>query len=73
MHVCMYDMCVCVYKHTCMCVCARSVRAKHFLISEDGVVKLSGLRTVVPMIDEGTRLKVSESTSLCKLSKWHHY
>ena len=38
----------------------RSVRAKHFLIHEGGVVKLSGLRTVAPMIEEGSRLKVSE-------------
>lgn len=37
----------------------RSVRAKHFLIHEDGVVKLSGLRSVAPMIEEGSRLKVS--------------
>jgi len=37
----------------------RSVRAKHFLISEDGMVKLSGLRTMVSMIEEGSRLKVS--------------
>lgn len=37
----------------------RSVRAKHFLIHEDGMVKLSGLRSVAPMIEEGSRLKVS--------------
>ena len=37
----------------------RSVRAKHFLIHEDGSVKLSGLRSVVPMIEEGSRLKVA--------------
>lgn len=35
----------------------RSVRAKHFLIHKDGVVKLSGLRSVVPMIEDGSRLK----------------
>ena len=43
---------------------ARSVRAKHFLISEDGAVKLSGLRTVVPMIEEGSRLKVCKAQSM---------
>ena len=36
----------------------RSVRAKHFLIHEDGVVKLSGLRSVVSMIEDGARVKV---------------
>lgn len=36
----------------------RSVRAKHFLIHEDGVVKLSGLRSLTSMIEEGTRIKV---------------
>ena len=35
----------------------RSIRAKHFLISEDGVVKLSGLRSMISMINEGTRQK----------------
>lgn len=35
----------------------RSVRAKHFLIHEHGMVKLSGLRNVAPMIGEGSRLK----------------
>ncbi|XP_065889402.1 STE20-related kinase adapter protein alpha-like [Dysidea avara] len=33
----------------------RSVRAKHFLISCDGTVKLSGLRTTISTIQEGTR------------------
>ena len=36
----------------------RSVRAKHFLIHEDGIVKLSGLRSVVSMIEDGARVKV---------------
>ncbi|CAI8034428.1 STE20-related kinase adapter protein alpha [Geodia barretti] len=35
----------------------RSVRAKHFLIHEDGIVKLSGLRSVVSMIEDGARVK----------------
>ena len=35
----------------------RSIKAKHFLISEDGVVKLSGLRSMISMINEGTRQK----------------
>ena len=38
----------------------RSVRAKHFLIHEDGVVKLSGLRNLTSMIEEGSRIKVIE-------------
>lgn len=33
----------------------RSVRAKHFLISRDGTVKLAGLRTAISMIQSGTR------------------
>lgn len=48
-----------IYVVVTLFVCFRSVRAKHFLIHEDGIVKLSGLRTVVPMIEEGSRLKVS--------------
>ena len=36
----------------------RSIRAKHFLIHEDGVVKLSGLRSITSMIEEGARVKV---------------
>ena len=39
-------------------VYVRSVRAKHFLIHEDGIVKLSGLRSVVCMIEDGARVKV---------------
>ena len=39
---------------------SRSIRAKHFLIHEDGVVKLSGLRSMVSMIDGGSRVKVGE-------------
>jgi STE20-related kinase adapter protein alpha len=35
----------------------RSIRAKHFLIHEDGVVKLSGLRSITSMIEEGARVK----------------
>lgn len=42
----------------------RSVRAKHFLIHEDGMIKLSGLRSVAPMIEEGSRLKVSGGNML---------
>lgn len=41
-------------------VFSRSIRAKHFLIHEDGVVKLSGLRSMVSMIDGGSRVKVGE-------------
>lgn len=33
----------------------RSIRAKHFLISEDGSVKLSGLRSMISVISEGAR------------------
>lgn len=36
----------------------RSIKAKHFLIHESGTVKLSGIRSVIPMIDSGTRRKV---------------
>lgn len=35
----------------------RSVRAKHFLIHENGLVKLSGLRSVVSMMKDGSRMK----------------
>ena len=35
----------------------RSIRAKHFLIHKDGVVKLSGLRSIASMISEGARIK----------------
>ncbi|XP_064390900.1 STE20-related kinase adapter protein alpha-like [Halichondria panicea] len=35
----------------------RSVRAKHFLIHENGQVKLSGLRSVVSMMKDGSRMK----------------
>ena len=41
-------------------VFSRSIRAKHFLIHEDGVVKLSGLRSMVSMIDGGSRVKVGK-------------
>jgi len=34
------------------------VRAKHFLIHENGQVKLSGLRSVVSMMKDGSRMKV---------------
>lgn len=40
----------------------RSIRAKHFLIHEDGIVKLSGLRSLVSMIDGGSRMKVCPAT-----------
>ena len=40
----------------------RSIRAKHFLIDESGVVKLSGLRSMVSLIQGGTRKKVSWCT-----------
>ena len=43
--------------HVCFCN-YRSIRAKHFLIHEDGVVKLSGLRSITSMIEEGARMKV---------------
>ena len=43
--------------HSCLCLC-RSIRAKHFLIHVDGVVKLSGLRSVTSLIEEGARAKV---------------
>lgn len=42
----------------------RSIRAKHFLIHEDGTVKLSGLRSVVSMIEGGARVKVFKSIFL---------
>lgn len=35
----------------------RSVRAKHFLIHSSGVVKLSGLRTMVQMLESGERMR----------------
>lgn len=35
----------------------RSIRAKHFLINDQGVVKLSGLRSVVSLIQGGSRKK----------------
>ena len=47
----------------CMFI-SRSIRAKHFLIHEDGVVKLSGLRSMVSMIDGGSRVKVGEERLL---------
>ena len=47
----------CILTTKCV-VFIRSVRAKHFLIHEDGVVKLSGLRSVVSMIEDGARVKV---------------
>ncbi len=37
----------------------RSIRAKHFLIDENGVVKLSGLRSMTSLIQGGTRKKVT--------------
>ena len=39
-------------------VCCRSVRSKHFLIHESGIVKLSGLRSMVSVVDGGARSKV---------------
>ena len=42
----------------------RSIRAKHFLINDQGVVKLSGLRSVVSLIQGGSRKKVILVTSV---------
>lgn len=35
----------------------RSIKAKHFLIHEDGMVKLSGIRNAVSMIESGSKMK----------------
>ena len=51
-HALPMHICTCTLTDHCAC---RSIRAKHFLISEDGSVKLSGLRSMISVISEGAR------------------
>jgi len=68
---------LCTSPWICIYFSCRSIRAKHFLIHEDGIVKLSGLRSLVSMIDGGSRMKVGPATvfmmqySTCALVKGH--